>query len=140
MNASSTSLLGAQVQLMEEMVREQAEAVVAAGHAPPWLQKHATEWGQHPWGGAGVSADEDITRQLRDWTLAQVIFCPGDRLSDCFPSSLITPLTAGGPAPQSGCISPVATWYHSRICSIARHCWRPVTKPTELRGAMRRAP
>lgn len=69
---------------MEEMVREQAEAVVAAGHAPPWLQKHATEWGQHPWGGAGVSADEDITRQLREWTLAQVIFCPGDRLSDWF--------------------------------------------------------
>jgi hypothetical protein len=33
-----------QVTLMEEMVKEQAAAVMKANHAPPWLQPHADTW------------------------------------------------------------------------------------------------
>lgn len=57
---------------MEEMVAEQAAAVQTANFPPPWLQPHAGSWYQHPW-GVDTGNDTDTFRQLRDWTLAQVL-------------------------------------------------------------------
>lgn len=56
-----------QVQLMEAMIDEHAEAVRQEGHPLPALQQFAANWSHTPWGGIAES-------YLRHWTLASV--CP----------------------------------------------------------------